>query len=110
MRLDDFVAAEPLTRLDFIKLDIEGWEVRCLAGAQETLRRFRPAVLLEVRADTLARAGNAPEEVWEIFETLRYRCFAAPEHENYRLTPVEPGAPLYGDYLFVPEERAFDPV
>src|SRR5262249_7055832 len=45
--LDIVVAALGLDRVDFIKADIEGWELRLLHGSTETLRRFRPYLMLE---------------------------------------------------------------
>ena len=44
--LDDFVRENNLERVDFIKSDIEGFERKLLAGAQETLRRFAPKLAL----------------------------------------------------------------
>ncbi|MBR0257910.1 MAG: FkbM family methyltransferase [Synergistaceae bacterium] len=46
VRLDDFVRENNLPRIDFIKADIEGFERRMLAGAQETLARFAPKLAL----------------------------------------------------------------
>ena len=46
VRLDDFVRENNLSRIDFIKSDIEGFERHMLAGAQETLRRFAPKLAL----------------------------------------------------------------
>ena len=43
VRIDDL----DLEGLDFIKLDLEGYELRALHGARETLSRFRPFVLFE---------------------------------------------------------------
>lgn len=40
--LDSFVAKSGITRLDLVKLDIEGSELAALEGARETIRRFRP--------------------------------------------------------------------
>ena len=40
--LDTVVAALGLDRVDFIKADIEGWELRLLHCSTQTLRRFRP--------------------------------------------------------------------
>jgi len=36
-----------LPRVDFIKIDIEGMELEALAGGQETIRRYRPILLIE---------------------------------------------------------------
>ncbi|MDR1740741.1 MAG: FkbM family methyltransferase [Synergistaceae bacterium] len=44
--IDDFVRENGLTRVDFIKADIEGYERNMLIGARETLRRFAPKLAL----------------------------------------------------------------
>jgi len=46
--LDDFVTAQTCPRIDFIKVDVEGAELRLLAGALETLKRFRPRLSIAV--------------------------------------------------------------
>lgn len=42
--LDEIVEQLRLTRVDFIKMDIEGSEQRALAGARETIHKFRPTM------------------------------------------------------------------
>lgn len=42
--LDDFVEERGIARIDFVKLDVEGAELRALRGAERTLRAFRPAL------------------------------------------------------------------
>ena len=44
--IDDFVKQEKLTRLNYIKMDIEGSELKALQGAEETLRRFKPKLAI----------------------------------------------------------------
>jgi FkbM family methyltransferase len=43
MTLDDL----NLPRADFIKIDIEGMEMEALSGARETIRKYRPILLIE---------------------------------------------------------------
>lgn len=44
--LDDWIKTNCISRVDFIKADIEGAERYLLAGAQETLRRFKPRLAI----------------------------------------------------------------
>jgi FkbM family methyltransferase len=94
--LDEFALSAGLTRLDFIKADIEGWEARLLGGGLGVIERFRPAILLEVVAAHLARANDRPETIWRALTPLGYRAS--------RLTAAGPAAaPEFsgdGDYLF----------
>jgi FkbM family methyltransferase len=103
--LDQFVKDHALSRLDFIKVDIEGWEAHFLRGAMASIKRFRPAIMMEVVAPVLARAGATPAEIFNALGALDYAVFATEEHDAYRMMPVE-GFSLAADYLFVPKERA----
>lgn len=51
-RLDSIVAEYGLARLDLVKIDVEGHERQVLAGAAESLRRFRPAIIFESGHET----------------------------------------------------------
>ena len=48
IRIDDFVAERGLKKIDFLKFDIEGTEVRALKGAVNTIRYFRPKIAISV--------------------------------------------------------------
>jgi FkbM family methyltransferase len=47
IRLDDWINAQNLNRVDLLKVDVEGGERRVLLGALEALRQFQPDCLLE---------------------------------------------------------------
>jgi FkbM family methyltransferase len=92
--LDTFATLKELSRLDLIKADIEGWEMRALKGGQHTLTRFRPTLYLEIDGALLARAGDSPEALFDWLRALGYRGFSTP---NLRPAPRWAGP---GDYLF----------
>ena len=69
-RLDDVFG--DLERLDFVKIDVEGFELRALRGGEATLRRLRPSVLFEVNDGALARAGTSGREVCDYLVGLDY--------------------------------------
>ncbi|RMH41578.1 MAG: FkbM family methyltransferase [Gammaproteobacteria bacterium] len=48
LSIDDFVSAEGLKSVDFIKMDIEGAELPALMGASRTVREFKPKLAIAV--------------------------------------------------------------
>jgi FkbM family methyltransferase len=101
--LDRFCQGAKVDRLDLIKIDAEGAELRILRGGQGTLFRFRPALLLELNAPTLAREQASPQELLELLQSLDYRVYSnKPERE---ITPGERlPAPIL-NVLSVPREK-----
>jgi hypothetical protein len=96
--VDRVVKTLNLDRLDFIKADIEGWELRLLHGAESTLGHFRPRLLLELNGTALARAGDRLVDAFAFLAARGYRGFRLERGAN--LAPV--AAPVDGDFLFVP--------
>ena len=62
--LDSLAAQLGLTRVDFIKADIEGFEAELIRGAHHVLKTFRPAVYLEMNDEFLRRAGSSRATLW----------------------------------------------
>jgi FkbM family methyltransferase len=46
--IDDYVNRNKLTKVDFIKMDIEGAETLALEGAVETIRKFKPTLAIAI--------------------------------------------------------------
>jgi hypothetical protein len=74
--VDALVAALGLDRLDFLKADIEGGELRMLEGARKTLARLHPHPLIELTAAHLARAGDTLADAFGFLAARGYRAFA----------------------------------
>jgi FkbM family methyltransferase len=70
--LDDFVVQAGIDRLRFVKMDVEGAELRVLSGAREALQRFAPQLAISAyhKEDDLVRI---PE--WLASLDLDYRLY-----------------------------------
>lgn len=60
-------------KVDFIKVDIEGYEYEFLQGARETIGRFKPMMLMEVEQHRLEKFGVRASDVFEFLAKLGYR-------------------------------------
>ncbi len=66
MRLDDFA----LNDVDFIKLDCEGYELFALRGAEETIKRCRPAIIVEQKPGRAQKWGLRETEAVDYLQSL----------------------------------------
>ena len=104
--LDDLCAREAISRLDFIKIDVEGAELQVLEGGKQVIEAHRPVMLIEIEARHAARYRRSPDDItgWLLergytMHTWRRGWHAAgrihPGTRNYLFRPPapEPGGP-----------------
>ncbi|WP_293905921.1 FkbM family methyltransferase [Phenylobacterium sp.] len=104
--LDAFCAEQGLDHVDFIRMDIEGAELKALMGALAILDRDKPHVLLEIHPVMLqARFGASGEAVLDLFRDRGYRMFALNGDRLEERTTLVEGLP-WKDYFFLHPSRA----
>lgn len=104
--IDALVRSSDLPSVDLIKCDVEGAELQVLGGAEETVARFRPVLVVEIEARHLARYGSDPAEVLAWF---RARDYVPHRIRAGRLVPVDGILPQENDYVLLPRERMDGP-
>jgi len=73
--LDTYFSSEKLTRLDLIKIDVEGAEQRVLSGARGLISRFKPIILLELLDPALRKQGSSAEAVIGLLKEMGYLIY-----------------------------------
>jgi FkbM family methyltransferase len=76
--LDSYVSEAGLQRVDFIKLDVDGNECQVLRGGHETLRRFRPPIILELAPYIFSSGKNSFADFIELLRSAGYILVRSP--------------------------------
>lgn len=80
IRIDDL----KMERCDFIKLDVEGYEYDALRGAENTIHKTKPVIVLEINHPAMLRRNALPiGDFWKYIEFLGY----APDSDHSILIP-----------------------
>lgn len=61
--LDQLCARAGMSRLDFIKIDVEGGELDVLRGGQYMIEKYRPSMLIEIEERHITRYQHAAGDV-----------------------------------------------
>lgn len=80
-RLDDWIKNKNLTKVDLIKIDVEGFELNVLKGAKEVLVLYKPVLFIELDDNNLRAVGNSANELVLYLEALNYLIESAETGE-----------------------------
>jgi FkbM family methyltransferase len=104
--LDDVVKELSLSKVDLVKIDIEGAELDVLKSASHLLSSFRPLVITEYGTNTWPKFGATSEDLKKLAEKHSYqlRIFNL---KTKNLVPVKEETWLsgYANIILIPEER-----
>jgi len=85
-RLDRLVREHDWPEVTFIKIDTEGYDVRVIEGARETIRRSRPVIMAELLRERMLINGLTTAACWEfLVGELGYRCWRSEGAEMLRV-------------------------
>lgn len=73
--VDHVCEVRRIPRVDFMKVDVEGFEAAVLQGAERTIERHRPSLLLEIEDRHLDKYGMTSCEVTKPLRARGYRMY-----------------------------------
>jgi FkbM family methyltransferase len=75
IKLDQFIKNENLKNVDFIKLDVDGYELDVLISGKEFLRNNKPIIFIEIAPYLYPEFGYSCQELIEFIKKLNYSFY-----------------------------------
>jgi FkbM family methyltransferase len=99
-KLDDLMLGLNLDHIDFVKIDVEGFEHNVLEGMQKIIEIHRPVIFCEIYQGT--DSNNYPEETIKFISNLGYNAFIV---EGDKLAKYIKHDDIHHNYFFLPVDR-----
>lgn len=69
-KLDDYYSLEDL--INFIKIDVEGYEMEVLKGAEQIIKKHKPVLVIELNDKSLINQNSSAKQVCQFIKNLGY--------------------------------------
>jgi|GEM_PF-727921 len=79
VKLDDLIKNINLSKVDWIKIDVDGSEYEVILGSMNTLKRFKPKLIIEIHDQ---KVGN---KILKILKDLGYEASLVKIWDNYHI-------------------------
>ncbi|PCJ67853.1 MAG: hypothetical protein COA58_01570 [Bacteroidetes bacterium] len=94
--LDHYFEENGITKLDFLKMDVQGAEYFILKGGRKTLTKFKPVIFLEAE-----EGWSKISDLYTILTELNYACFLI--HDNLELDELNDNEVNSGNWIALPK-------
>lgn len=86
VRFDDFAKENSSIAIDLIKIDVEGYELKVLKGAEQSLRKYLPVLFIELDDENLKAQNDSAQSLILFLKEIGYKIYRAGTRQ-----PVESG-------------------
>ncbi|MGB6743152.1 MAG: FkbM family methyltransferase, partial [Terracidiphilus sp.] len=90
--LDSILKSIGVSRVDVLKIDVEGAELRVLTGAKDTLARHHPVILIELDDSLLQPMHTSAAEITTFLRDLGYTVHGPYDESNFVFCPNPAGS------------------
>ena len=75
--IDNYIQANNIGRLDFLKIDTEGYELEILEGAINSIKKYKPVIIFELSQHLLKEKSHSFDEYEKLLAPSGYRFIDA---------------------------------
>lgn len=107
LTLDSYISKHNIKRLDFIKIDVDGPELKVLEGAELSIGRFHPKIIFEFMGHSEANLLENFAQFESFFQGLDYSLFDAKNGKSVNRENIPKLVPPLGgvDILAIPNGK-----
>jgi FkbM family methyltransferase len=62
-------------KVDFIKIDVQGYEKYVLLGSEEIIKNYKPTIIIEIESHQLLRFNYSLQELFDLIRSFGYYIF-----------------------------------
>ncbi len=70
--IDNIIAEKKISKPDIIKIDVEGYELKVLKGAEKTLQKYKPILFIELDDENLKEQHSSALSLVQYLDGLGY--------------------------------------
>lgn len=104
---DSIIKELGLATIDYIKIDVEGYELKVLQGLSESISQYKPVIFMEY-VKRVHNMLNEEKQTLQDYLPKDYSYFyieTSPLQSAASAKPYTLGEARFGDLLFVPKEK-----
>ena len=75
LTLDEFIVLNKISNVDFIKLDVDGFEYNVLSGGMNFLKEKKPPIFMELAPYLYKEYGYNKEKILKLINSLNYNFY-----------------------------------
>lgn len=96
---DDWVKEQQIEKIDFMKIDVEGFEWNVITGLSETIKKYHPSILIEWDTNYLNMVGADMNSWNEFIESNQYKIMQVEQYQLVEVNHIKDAKE--GNLLFV---------
>lgn len=81
--LDNYIRTNNITKLDFLKIDTDGYEYKIIQGGLNSISKFKPTMIIEFGKYTLKKYGDSLSNLIKLLDSLSYSFYSISDLKKY---------------------------